>query len=130
MSSDYCCDVSCIDQEKINAVAPHLLSAEATVRLAETFRLLGDPTRVRIIQALSLEELCVCDIAALLGASISAVSHQLRLLRSMQVVRFRKSGKIVYYTLDDAHVRNLLQAGVDHIRECLLPAKERREVRP
>ncbi|WP_281876291.1 ArsR/SmtB family transcription factor [Geobacter hydrogenophilus] len=85
------------------------------VRSAETFRVLGDPTRVRILQALCLEELCVCDIACLLGATKSAVSHQLRLLRSLRVVKFRKVGRVVYYSLDDSHVRNLLREGLNHI---------------
>ena len=85
------------------------LRKKSFFRLAETFRVLGDPTRVRILQALSLSELCVCDIASLLGTSKSAVSHQLRLLRSMRVVKYRKAGRIVYYSLDDSHVGNLLR---------------------
>ena len=88
---------------------------EIFFRLAETFRVLGDPTRVRIIQALSLDELCVCDIASLLSTTKSAVSHQLRLLRSLRVVKYRKAGRIVYYSLDDSHVENLLQEGLHHI---------------
>ena len=115
MSSDYTCDVLCIDQEKVSSVKARLLCDKTVVRLAETFRLLSDPTRVRIIHALSLEELCVCDVAALLGTTKSAVSHQLRLLRTMGVVRHRKAGKIVYYSLDDRHVENLLLEGLGHI---------------
>lgn len=84
-------------------------------RLAETFKVLGDPTRVRILYALSLEELCVCDIASLLGTTKSAISHQLRLLRSLRIVRHRKDGRIVYYSLDDSHVGNLLREGLYHI---------------
>lgn len=129
MSQHTICEITCIDHGKVAAVLPRLLPETAVVRLAETFRLLGDPTRVRIIQALSLEELCVCDIAALLESSVSAVSHQLRLLRSMRVVRSRKAGKIVYYTLDDGHVWGLLQAGIDHVRECVVPGHGG-EVRP
>jgi len=115
MSSDYTCDVFCIDEEKVSSVRARLLCDKTVVRLAETFRLLSDPTRVRIIHALSLEELCVCDVAALLGTTKSAISHQLRLLRTMGVVRHRKAGKIVYYSLDDNHVENLLLEGLGHI---------------
>lgn len=118
MSENDFCEVNCIDHEKVVAIRARLLADTEITRLAETFRLLGDPTRVRIIHALSLEELCVCDIAALLGTTTSAVSHQLRLLRTMRVVRHRKAGKIVYYSLDDDHIRGLLQAGCDHILEC------------
>ena len=84
--------------------------------LADTFGLLGDPTRVRIVFALSREELCVCDLAKLVGASQSAVSHSLRALRQLRIVRFRKAGKIAYYSLDDEHVSKLITDGVDHVR--------------
>jgi ArsR family transcriptional regulator len=87
--------------------------------LAETFKVLGDPTRIRIAHALSLEELCVCDLANLLGMSNSAVSHSLRALRQMKLVRMRKDGKIAYYALDDEHIRTLLQEGFRHVEELL-----------
>lgn len=124
MSNNDLCEINCIDHEKVGAIRSRLLADKDVMRLSETFRLLGDPTRVRIIHALSLEELCVCDIAALLGTTKSAVSHQLRLLRTMRVVRYRKAGKIVYYALDDNHVRSLLQAGCDHILECTADKEE------
>ena len=85
--------------------------------LADTFRLLGDPTRVRIVDALSEGELCVCDIAAHVGISESAVSHQLRLMRSQRLVRGRREGRCVYYTLDDQHVLDLFQQGLRHVTE-------------
>lgn len=85
--------------------------------LADTFRLLGDPTRVRIVDALSAGELCVCDIAAHIGISESAVSHQLRLMRSQRLVRGRREGRCVYYTLDDQHVLSLFQQGLRHVTE-------------
>jgi DNA-binding transcriptional ArsR family regulator len=85
--------------------------------LAETFKVLGDPTRVRILHALSMEELCVCDIAALINGSQSAISHQLRLLRAAKLVRFRREGKMVYYSLDDDHIRNLFEEGIRHVEE-------------
>ena len=87
--------------------------------LAETFKLLGDPTRVKIVFALSREELCVCDLANLLGVSQSAVSHSLRALRQMRLVRFRKEGKIAYYALDDEHIAHLLDEGFRHVEELL-----------
>jgi ArsR family transcriptional regulator len=85
--------------------------------LADTFRILGDPTRVRIVDALSEGELCVCDIAEQVGISESAVSHQLRLMRTMRIVRGRRAGRCVYYTLDDQHVLSLFQQGLRHVTE-------------
>ncbi|MFZ2947992.1 MAG: metalloregulator ArsR/SmtB family transcription factor [Desulfuromonadaceae bacterium] len=109
------CTITLIDEAKVAAVRKAMQPEQVLFRLAETFRVLGDPTRVRILHALSLEELCVCDIARLLGTTKSAVSHQLRLLRSMRVVKYRKEGRIVYYSLDDSHVGNLLHEGLSHI---------------
>jgi DNA-binding transcriptional ArsR family regulator len=85
--------------------------------LADLFSILGDPTRVRIVDALSEGELCVCDIAEHVGLSESAVSHQLRLMRSMRVVRGRREGRCVYYTLDDQHILSLFQQGLRHVSE-------------
>ena len=85
--------------------------------LTEIFRVLGDPTRVRILDALSREELCVGDLAAQLGASESAVSHQLRLLRNTRVVRARRDGRMIYYALDDKHVLALFRQGLRHVQE-------------
>jgi len=107
--------------------APHLGASEARRRLlmspraveslADTFRVLGDPTRVRILDALSGGELCVCDIASLAGISESAVSHQLRLLRGMRLVRPRRSGRLVFYALDDDHIIELLKQALTHVEE-------------
>lgn len=92
--------------------------ADATVSaLADTFRVLGDPTRVKILDALSAGELCVCDIAELVGISESAVSHQLRLLRGMRLVRPRRAGRLVYYSLDDQHIIELLRQALTHVEE-------------
>jgi ArsR family transcriptional regulator len=85
--------------------------------LADTFRVLGDPSRVRILDALSGGELCVCDIAGLAGISESAVSHQLRLLRGMRLVRPRRAGRLVYYALDDQHIIELLRQALTHVEE-------------
>ena len=92
---------------------------QAPPTLAETFKLLGDPTRVKIAFALSREESCVCDLANLLGVSQSAVSHSLRALRQMRLVRFRKEGKIAYYALDDEHIAHLLDEGFRRVEELL-----------
>jgi DNA-binding transcriptional ArsR family regulator len=94
-----------------------LMSPHAVEALAETFRVLGDPTRVRILDALSGGELCVCDIASFAGISESAVSHQLRLLRGMRLVRARRAGRLVFYALDDHHIIELLKQALTHVEE-------------
>ena len=94
-----------------------LMPARTVGALADTFRVLGDPTRVRILDALSTGELCVCDIATLVELSESAVSHQLRLLRSMRLVRARRAGRLVFYALDDQHIIELFQQALTHVEE-------------
>ena len=94
-----------------------LMRPYAVEALADTFRVLGDPTRVRILDALSAGELCVCDIASLVGISESAVSHQLRLLRGMRLVRPRRAGRLVYYSVDDQHILELLRQALTHVEE-------------
>jgi ArsR family transcriptional regulator, lead/cadmium/zinc/bismuth-responsive transcriptional repressor len=93
------------------------MQARTVEALADTFRVLGDPTRVRILDALAGGELCVCDIASLVGISESAVSHQLRLLRSMRLVRPRRAGRLVYYAVDDQHILELLTQASTHVEE-------------
>ena len=93
------------------------LSDESVVALAETFKVLGDTTRVRILDAISRSELCVCDIAGAVGSSESAVSHQLRLLRGMRLVRPRREGRMIFYTLDDQHIVKLFEQGLKHVQE-------------
>ena len=94
-----------------------LLQPRAVEALAETFRVLGDPTRVRILDALADGELCVCDIASLVGISESAASHQLRLLRGMRLVRPRRAGRLVYYAVDDQHILELMRQAMTHVQE-------------
>ena len=113
------CEIQYVDEQKVENARRAMKSAEAVTTLAETFKILGDPTRIKIAFALSKEELCVCDIANLLKVSQSAVSHSLRTLRQMKLVRFRKEGKIAYYTLDDDHIANLLDEGFRHVEELL-----------
>jgi DNA-binding transcriptional ArsR family regulator len=111
------CEITYVDQNKVSSVREKMKSEETILRISETFKALGDPTRMKIIFALSLEELCVCDIANLLGITKSAVSHQLRVLRTMRLVKFRKAGKMVYYSLDDEHINNLFKEGLRHVEE-------------
>jgi DNA-binding transcriptional ArsR family regulator len=114
MSDEHCAGIY-IHGDRVQAALPHLLKDATAVRLAETFKALSDPTRVRIVALLSEAELCVCDLAAALDMSQSAVSHQLRTLRDLQLVRWRREGRQVFYALDDEHVSDLFQRGLDHV---------------
>ncbi|HHE55346.1 MAG TPA: ArsR family transcriptional regulator [Caldithrix abyssi] len=111
------CSVNVVDQEKIQKLEQILPDKEMTKKMAEIFKALADPTRLHIVQALLEEELCVCDISAVVNLSISAISHQLRLLRTMHIVKFRKQGKMVYYSLDDDHITLLVQTALEHVQE-------------
>lgn len=106
---------SIVDPGAVRRVREHPLDDDLTAQVAETFKALADPTRVRILHALSHAELCVGDLAAVLEMSESAVSHQLRLLRSLRVVRPRREGKQVFYALDDEHVTRLFQLSLEHL---------------
>ncbi len=101
----------------VEAVREAALSDAEGGRLSELFRMFGDPTRLRILGALQVSELCVCDIASLLGMTVSAISHQLRLLKGAGLVTGRREGKAIVYALADDHVRIMMQNGIDHIRE-------------
>jgi ArsR family transcriptional regulator, lead/cadmium/zinc/bismuth-responsive transcriptional repressor len=112
------CETECVDPERVSAVLERLPDSAAFQDLAETFRVLSDPGRVRLIAALlEAGELCVCDLSAVTGLSQTACSHNLRLLRSRRLVRYRKQGRNVYYSLDDAHIRLLLDVAMQHSRE-------------
>lgn len=90
---------------------------ETLHQMAELFKTFGDPTRIRILMSLARQEMCVCDIAELLGMSQSAISHQLRVLKQMELVKFRREGKTVFYSLADSHVSTILAQGLDHVCE-------------
>ena len=105
------------DNAALASVRTRLLTPTVVQSVAGVFRLLGDPTRVRLVDALSHGERCVCDLASLVGLSESAVSHQLRLLRAARLVRARRSGRMAYYSLDDHHVVGLLQGTRRHVEE-------------
>ncbi|OPY67607.1 MAG: hypothetical protein A4E57_02199 [Syntrophorhabdaceae bacterium PtaU1.Bin034] len=111
------CEVLCINHEKVAAVREVMQTDKVVKKLAETFKVLGDPTRTKVLYALSQDELCVCDLACLLGKTQSAISHQLRILRNLDLVKYRKEGKIAYYSLDDEHVRTLFREGLEHVME-------------
>jgi DNA-binding transcriptional ArsR family regulator len=129
VADDGTCDVFHANSQQMQAVRQALIPPPLAGTLAETFRALGDPTRVRILDALSRAELCVCDIATLLSLTESAVSHQLRLLRSLRLVRSRRSGRMVFYALDDAHITRLFAQGLEHVEEAM-PASRREAPAP
>jgi DNA-binding transcriptional ArsR family regulator len=114
---DELCDAAHLDPRGTAARRGALMSPEAVRNVADTFRILGDPTRVRILDALSGGELCVCDIASLAAISESAVSHQLRLLRGMRLVKSHRAGRLVFYALDDQHIIELLRQAHTHVEE-------------
>ncbi len=110
------CEGEHVDEAAIRVAAQSLVDDETAARLAETFKALSDPTRVRIISALRQTELCVGDLARCLHMEQSAVSHQLRLLRQLRLVRTRKVGRHVFYALDDDHIHTLFLQGLDHVQ--------------
>lgn len=109
------CDV--IHEEVVNQVKDKMPQEEILYDLAELFKVFGDSTRIKILWALDEAEMCVCDIAALLNMTQSAISHQLRVLKQANLVKNRKEGKIVYYSLDDEHVKHIFNQGLVHIKE-------------
>jgi DNA-binding transcriptional ArsR family regulator len=111
------CEGLHLPTEEVVALRRALVSGDRASDLADTFKILGDLTRVRLLDALSKSELCVCDLATLIGMSASAVSHQLRLLRSHRLVRARREGRMIFYALDDRHIQSLLEQAISHVDE-------------
>ncbi len=109
------CAVTAIDAKKVRLAQKDLLDGLTATRLSAVFKTLSDPTRLRIVSLLAHHELCVCDVAAALGMTQSAVSHQLRQMREMRLVRKRRDGRMMYYSLDDEHVHDLYDRGVLHV---------------
>ncbi|MHC1782560.1 MAG: ArsR/SmtB family transcription factor [Anaerolineaceae bacterium] len=103
-------------QDQTRSAQKHLVNTETASLLAETFQALADPSRVRLISALTRTELCVYDLAAVLGMSQSAVSHQLQSLRNLRIVKGRRAGREIFYTLDDDHIRDLFEFGLKHVQ--------------
>ena len=110
-----CCNV--IHGDIVAKVKDSLPQEETLYDLAELFKVFGDSTRIKILCALFEEEMCVCDLSALLNVSQSAISHQLRVLKSARLVKFRRDGKIIYYSLDDEHIKHIFDEGLKHITE-------------
>jgi len=111
------CDEFCTHGEIIRAVQPGMPDEEKLYDLAELFKMFGDSTRIRILYVLFEAEMCVCDIAEVLKMTQSAISHQLRLLKQAKLVKNRREGKTVYYSLADDHVRSIIDQGMEHIEE-------------
>jgi len=109
------CEELCEHSQLICLAKAEIIADEDAHSIAETFKILGDATRVKILHALSKRELCVCDISAVVAMGQSAVSHQLRLLRGARLVKYRKEGKMVWYSLDDEHISLLLAQGIEHV---------------
>jgi len=111
------CEITCVDGEKVASVQ-QLLSDQNPLEVAKVFKALSDETRIKIAYALSIEtELCVCDVANIVGATTATASHHLRLLRNLGLAKYRKEGKLVYYSLDDEHVKQLIQVAFAHQKE-------------
>lgn len=111
------CDDTCIHTDILNEVISSLPSDEDLCDLSELFKVFGDSTRIKILYALTEDEMCVCDIAELLHMTQSAISHQLRVLKQARLVKYRKEGKTVYYSLADDHVHIIIAKGMEHIKE-------------
>lgn len=109
------CSCNTIHEDIVNSVRQRMPEEIQLYELAELFKVFGDTTRIKIIYALFSSEMCVCDIAALLNMNQSAISHQLRVLKQARLVKYRKEGKIVYYSLDDDHVEKIIDQGLMHV---------------
>ena len=112
-----CCDCTQVHDDIVSEVTSQLPDDEILYDLAELFKVFGDSTRIKILYALSERELCVCDISELLGVSQTAISHQLRVLKGSKLVKYRREGKNVFYSLDDDHVRSIINQGMEHVEE-------------
>ncbi len=119
MSSDKgsCCDMLFVHQDIVDHVQKTMPGDEALTELSELFKSFGDPTRIRILFCLLIHEMCVCDIAGLLGMSQSAISHQLALLKRQKLIKARRDGKSIFYSLADDHVHAIIHQGMDHVNE-------------
>jgi DNA-binding transcriptional ArsR family regulator len=111
------CEVRCINPSKVKALVKSTPPHDTLVQLSDVFQVMSDPNRLKILHCLSQSEVCVCDLSAVLGLSFSGVSHQLRLLRAMRLVKSRREGRNVFYSLDDEHIARLLRMALEHERE-------------
>lgn len=115
--NEFICSENVHHHDIIDNISANMPDDDTLCVLAEFFRVFGDSTRIRILYALSKSEMCVCDIAELLGVSQSAVSHQLQILRSSRLVKYRREGKTVFYALNDEHIFSIINQGIEHIKE-------------
>lgn len=115
--NDDVCACTMIHEDVVQAVSSQMLPQEICTNLAELFKIFGDATRIKLLHALKCSEMCVCDLAACLCMTQSAISHQLRVLKAFNLVKARKQGKVVYYSLADSHITALLDIGLEHINE-------------
>ncbi|MDP2208167.1 MAG: metalloregulator ArsR/SmtB family transcription factor [Bacteroidota bacterium] len=111
------CKIGIVHKDKVKSAQSAIKNEHNILEASEIFKILSDPTRLKIVMALAKEELCVCDIAALLNLTESAISHQLRLLKNSRIVKHRRDGKMAYYTLDDEHIEDLIKAALQHTTE-------------
>lgn len=112
-----CCDVTCIHNDMVEKVKEHMPDEEILKDLADFYKVFGDVTRIKILYVLLESEVCVCDLAELLKMTQSAISHQLRILKQMKLVKNRRDGKTVYYSLADGHIQSIISQGMEHIQE-------------
>jgi ArsR family transcriptional regulator, lead/cadmium/zinc/bismuth-responsive transcriptional repressor len=117
MKENDICEIECIHEEAVKQAKSNMMDESVLLEVSETFKIFSDLTRLKILQALYQKELCVCDLAAVLDANQSTISHQLRLLRNKNLVKFRKEGKVAYYSLADEHVVKIMEIGVEHATE-------------
>lgn len=111
------CQCNAIHQDVVDMVVPKLLDDETSANLAGFFKVFADPTRIKILSALFVSEMCVCDLAVTLNMTHSAISHQLRTFKAAKLVKSRKDGKVVYYSLADSHIAHIFDQGLEHARE-------------
>lgn len=114
---ELCCEFMHVHEDIVNQVVKVMPEEEQLLELAEFFKVFGDSTRIKILYVLSQSEMCVCDIATLLQMGQSAISHQLRVLKQMRLVKFRREGKTMFYSLADGHIQTILAQGMEHIEE-------------
>ena len=114
-NNEFMCDCNIIHEEVVKDTLNKMPRSELFDKIAEFFKIIGDPTRTKILFALDQNELCVCDIANVLGMTKSSISHQLATLRKSGIVKCRREGKEIYYTLDDEHVKQVFEIGIEHI---------------
>ena len=113
--NEFSCDCNIIHKEVVEDTLAKMLQPDLFDKIAEFFKIIGDPTRTKILFALDQNEMCVCDIANVLGMTKSSISHQLAVLRKSGIVKYRRDGKEIYYTLDDEHVKQVFEVGIEHI---------------